>query len=56
MGVLLKKVICNVFSYECCEWYVVQVCVCTHSHRQVEVEVEVEVNKRVETYFDIHDM
>ena len=51
MGVLVKKVICNVFSYECCEWYIR--CVHTHSHRQVEGRSR---SKQVETYFDIHDM
>ena len=50
MGVLLKKVICNVFSYECCEWYTG---VHTHSH---STQAGRSRSKQVETYFDIHDM
>ena len=53
MGVLVKKVICNVFSYECCEWYISCVHTHSHSHRQVEGRSR---SKQVETYFDIHDM
>ena len=53
MGVLLKKVICNVFSYECCEWYLYIRCVHTHSH---STQAGRSRSKQVETYFDIHDM